>query len=225
VILHRPQDFVSYFIKYMGNLCAHVGEDGFLPESTWGLIFGLCGILLWVWAAWECVALLGGRSIILSQLAALSAYSFASAGMTALGRAGFSTNQALTSRYSTFTVPFWLSLGVMLAIIWRRGRPDAPARANPGAAPGSAPKVALFSLCVTVALIFLSSLISIRSAGQLSRRLQTAQSYLLELAANPNEPVKEGPLFPVCSSAKTAAARAKILQARQLSLFRANSTK
>ncbi len=59
----------------------------------------------------------------------MSLYSIGSALMTGIGRLEGGSNQAITSRYSTMTVPFWVALVFFLLLLIKYQRGDSDPQA------------------------------------------------------------------------------------------------
>ena len=217
-VFKKPWGFVRYFFMYCGNLCAHVGQDGFVSETTWGFIFGLAAVSLWVWASWRIWRGSAANLKVFAPYFAMSAYSLGSALMTAVGRSGFGATQSISSRYCTLTIPFWVPLVIFLAVIFQAEstRPPRPAQAplNTGNR-----LIAQWSLVMLIGLFALSSFFSIRPAQQMALSLDTARAYLQTLSPNPNAPFNEGQLLRVSLSPGMVAARARVLMLYHLSMY------
>jgi hypothetical protein len=223
-LFKKPLGFVAYFFAYCGSICAHVGEDGFVSQKTWGVIFGAASLLLWAWAACRIWGRFRANFKTFAPYFALSAYSLGSALMTAIGRTGFGANQSLTSRYCTLTIPFWVCLILFLTIL---------TQAHSSGIPGSAPlpslttpkkphagSIARWSLVTLIGLLALSSFFSVRSAEARALNLETARAYLQTLSPDPRARYNEGELFRLSISPKMVAERARVLRRYHLSLYR-----
>jgi hypothetical protein len=93
------------------------------PVAGWSLaasiLAGALGGAAWIGIA--AAALRPGAARTLRLAALWGAWSVLAAGLTALPRAAFGVEQALSSRYATFAVPLWLGLALALAATSRKG--------------------------------------------------------------------------------------------------------
>ena len=117
--LHAVATLVTYVLKYLGASVA-----GF--DSTASTVAG--------GAAVAAFGLLAGSRWALRQTsgfifpAAIGLNAVADAIMTSLGRAGIGTDQAMSSRYMTISMPLWIAIG-LLAVLYLTTRPAARATA------------------------------------------------------------------------------------------------
>jgi hypothetical protein len=183
LVFKMPLTYTAYVLKYLGAICAQRVDGAF------ALLFGLAGV---VGLAWAAEALLRSKRMDARALApylGMSAYSIGSALFTGVGRVGFGSDQALSSRYCTTTVPLWASLVVLLFFLAR-------APGNAAAADRAASKrfekletgaklIAWAALVVTLAVLAVSSLGAIDGVVDISRKREAGRDALVEWAANP----------------------------------------
>jgi uncharacterized membrane protein YhaH (DUF805 family) len=105
--LHAFSMFVLYVLKYLGApVAGYIGEVSALAGAIGiGLFGGLLGQL------WRDRA---KPVYLFACLMGLNA--LADAVMTGLGRAGFGTDQAMSSRYLTIGLPLWLAIGFLVCL-------------------------------------------------------------------------------------------------------------
>ena len=117
--LAEPASFARYVLAYLG---AGIGAQGARSAVTWGA----AGIALFAGcAAWLAFGPLPRRDAVLPW-ALLAAYAAMNAAITGIGRVGFGVEQALSPRYVTMAMLFWVSLAAVVALsgkgfIERRG--------------------------------------------------------------------------------------------------------
>jgi hypothetical protein len=111
--LHHPAAVLEYTAKYLGVILPQWMKIRSLVGASTGAVGLLAALVAAVWvlksARWRRplpVALLG-----------LAFFSASTALITALGRVGFGTDQALRSRYQTFNLLFWFSVVTLWLII------------------------------------------------------------------------------------------------------------
>jgi hypothetical protein len=113
--LQHPFIFATYVLAYLGSPLGSWG--GLLSSIAAG--YGLAGLgalglaLLWFWRA---------RSELFVAIVPwlqIAAFSLMSAVITAIGRAGFGVGQALSSRYATIALLFWLGVFVVGSLAFR----------------------------------------------------------------------------------------------------------
>lgn len=109
-ITQNPEQSLQYFLVYLGAPLASF-------SSTVATIFGLMGLIGFLWLAYCCFNLYKRKTqdycSVLPWLA-LIVYSITSAMITTLGRAELGVSQALSSRYITISNLMWISLLVMI---------------------------------------------------------------------------------------------------------------
>ncbi len=144
----HPAEYLAFVLVYLG---APVGAWRPKPALVFGLLglLVLCGSAGWLW--WRAPA---SRSVILPWLL-LAVYAVGSGAATGLGRAGFGTNQALASRYTTFSGLFWISLFVVGAVAFTLAFPRGGAHGR--LALPAAAVVALLTVFVGIGYAITSS--------------------------------------------------------------------
>jgi hypothetical protein len=161
----HPAEYLAFVLVYLG---APVGAWRPKPALVGGLlgVGVLCGSAGWLW--WRAPT---SRSVILPWLL-LAAYAVASGAATGLGRVGFGTNQALASRYTTFSGLFWISLCVVAAVAFTLAFPRG--RAHGRLALPAAAVVALLTVPVAIGYAMTSSrgysVLKIHHAGLLKNK-------------------------------------------------------
>jgi hypothetical protein len=103
--------FLEYIAAYLGSIYPHDFEAS--------LVIGIVGLVAWASAAcrlWWRFRSAGHLDPGLLALFLLATEAVATATMTAFGRVGFGERLALSSRYTTWSVLFWVSL---LGFAWR----------------------------------------------------------------------------------------------------------
>jgi len=109
IAFERPLDCVKYAIKYLGAFVANSGTASAFVAGSLGLV-NVCGT---IW-------LLIRRRFklpVLVPFIGLSLYAISSALITGMGRLGFESTQALSSRYRTISSLFWFSNVVLLYLL------------------------------------------------------------------------------------------------------------
>ena len=99
-----------HFVIFIATFLGAVEQKGLV--TTIG--FGLVGFAFWSALTFLTIRLhLQSRQLDLNAivLLLLATFAIATAAMTAIGRAGMGAEQAMSSRYGTWTVLFWISLG------------------------------------------------------------------------------------------------------------------
>jgi hypothetical protein len=113
VSIRHPFIILAYIAKYLGSpldwghatLASAFGAAGLATAVV------ILGIILFV----------SKRGPVLLLFGSLLLFTIGSAGLTALGRLSFGTDQALSSRYETFALLFWFALGALsLRFVARR---------------------------------------------------------------------------------------------------------
>jgi len=109
--LEKPFDFIAFFLSYIG---LPFGRFYYLTGS---IIFGILGICILSYLIIN--AFIYRQNDFLKKYLpwlALILYALSSAILTGIGRSGFGAAQALYSRYTSFSLLFWVSLFVMMLI-------------------------------------------------------------------------------------------------------------
>jgi hypothetical protein len=103
--LEHPLYFLIFFLSYIGSpFGIFFGQKGSILFG----VFGICTLLLLVFSMYS----YKNRDLLQRSFPwyGLILYVLLSAMITAAGRSGFSSLQALSSRYTTFSIIFWISL-------------------------------------------------------------------------------------------------------------------
>ena len=119
-----------------------LGAPGLLLGSIATGVLGLAGFALWLAllvAVWQQIRLSRAQDANLIALFALATFVLGTAVMIALGRAGAGLGQALSTRYATFSLVFWLAV---LGAMWR-WRTNALERINSGVRASRDPRLAV----------------------------------------------------------------------------------
>jgi hypothetical protein len=221
-ILSRPMVFISYFLKYIGSTCAQYGEGGILPDSIWALVLGLAGLAVMGWAGLKMARRTEVSRLALAPYFAMCAYSLGTAFMAALARGGFGPGQALCSRYCSMTGPFWFSMLVMLILLSQRNPSPQPSRRETGRGGTLSvqARIARWFLFGVVAFLTFSSGFAIRSAKELSGNLTNGRRAVLALKNSESLVSAHDELLVLCPDSRMVIDGYRILNARQLSLFR-----
>jgi hypothetical protein len=165
-ILDEPWDYLTYLANYLGGICTQYDlESAGAVERNEALF---CGLGLMTGLALTYSVLVGHRitsNRVLLPYLGLAAYSLAAALVTGIARLHFGTVQALSSRYTTITVPAWIALLVFLVLL---GNKSPPWRMV----------TSIFVLAV-ISLILVGSLIAVSPAKSLARRLAQNKAHLL----------------------------------------------
>jgi hypothetical protein len=102
--INQPLEFTKYFFKYLGG--ALVGPGYALPVGIFGVMIFIVLIIFIL-----------KNKIRLSEIlffGSLSLYSIGSALISAVGRSGFGSWQALSPRYCSFSILFWIAIFAFL---------------------------------------------------------------------------------------------------------------
>ena len=121
--LAHPLDLVGYFLAYLGGAVSSDKNLSFLAMALGlGSLPLLTALVLADWRA-------GGtrRANMLPWLGG-ALFSLCSAGVTAVARSGFGVEQALESRYASFSTPYWMALFALAFMAWRQRRGATPNR-------------------------------------------------------------------------------------------------
>ncbi len=120
-------DIVGYALAYLG---APLGYPSVPLATAYGLL-GLVLLALVVMLAWRC-GWLDARARAWLGLALLGLGSMA---LTTAGRSALGVEQALTSRYQSFSTLLWVALLVLVALILSRSLPQRASRRRTDVAP------------------------------------------------------------------------------------------
>ncbi len=122
----------QYALVYLGQPIALIADylthrhpAWWTTPLMWATAFGALGVI--VFGVAMLFVAVRGRAPGNAQLVffGIATYSIGVAGLTALGRLQFGLRQALTPRYSTPVLLFWLSLALFISIEIQRRRPDS----------------------------------------------------------------------------------------------------
>jgi hypothetical protein len=149
----------------------------------------------------------------------LSLYSLGSALVTGIGRVNFGSNEALASRYCTMATPLWVSLIVLLILLYNRGEIVAGSKAA-GRGSGDCQMIAGWLFPGAVFLLLLGSICAIAGARDLSQKQTRGRNCLLNLAANPQAKIDYTGLADLYPWPQIIVARYPILVQNHLSTFR-----
>lgn len=212
---NTPLTSAAYILKYLGSACAQYGNGGALPDDVWAVIFGIAGPATLAWSAWTIIVNRIANCRALLPYFALGAYSLASAVLTAVGRAGFSSTQALASRYCTMTAPLWVAV---LALLLLTSQGKIGLCAEPAARQPT--RLARWLFWGVLAFIGLSSGLSIRRVQEVSTNRANGRQVLLETARHPEAGGNHDSLFMLFPSPRKVVERYPVLMKHHLSLFR-----
>lgn len=113
----HPLRLAGYFFGYLGG---GVTSDRNLVLLSAGV--GACALAVFCLSAWREWRAGGERRERLLPWLCVALFTFCSAGATALARCGYGVEQAVESRYATFTTPFWMALFAILFTAWKRAQ-------------------------------------------------------------------------------------------------------
>jgi hypothetical protein len=225
LVFQSPFEYAGYVFKYLGGICAHYIGGTTSADGVLALIFGLGGTMALGWAGWMLVRTRLADIRALLPYFGMSLYSIASALLTGVGRIGFGGDQAIYSRYSTLTVPFWVSL-VVLLILLARGEPQS---ADAGSVPlqlacrpaGLCKTTAQLVLGAAMAMLVVGSGFAVVGAQRWSFGQAYGREALLNLAANHRELVDPvGLSVTLYPKPEVVLERYPFLVQHRLSLFR-----
>lgn len=116
-----PQSRVAPSLHAMGDLLQYVavyfGSTWVRHSSGWiAVVAGAAGICISLFIVARVVLQRGTKSPLMVQLSALILLCLATAAITASGRSHLGLEQATASRYQTFALLFWCSLGLALLL-------------------------------------------------------------------------------------------------------------
>jgi hypothetical protein len=181
--LKAPLTFIAYVLTYLGNMFGQISLGEGFPSDSFAMICGFLGVFLFGLCLW---LLLKHKAVgidLLLPWLAMSTYSVATAVVTGLARVGFGQQQALAPRYATMTIPFWISLLVLLLLVSR-----SHAKQPGGSDLSGARQFARYAFGLTVAFLVLSSVLSVKHAMAFSRRLTIGREHLADIVKDPSAP-------------------------------------
>jgi len=225
LIFKMPVEYAAYVFKYIGSICAQGLGGDTAGDGVLAFIFGLAGTVTLGWAGWMLARKQIANSRTLLPWFAMSLYSVGSALITGVGRLGFGSDQALSSRYCTMETPLWVSLIVFLSLLgWggaKAGNAGSPQQ-QPGRRPlpRSYPMIAQWSLKAAITLLVLGSVFAVAGAGNLSRQQAYGRACLLDLAAHPRAGIDYNGLSLLYPRPKAVVERYPILVKHRLSVFK-----
>jgi hypothetical protein len=169
--LTHPTAFVEYVAAYVGSV---FGGRPFTVAET--AVIGAVGI-----AAFAVLAVRRWRDPLAAPWIALGCVSLLGAVITAAGRVGFGTDQALSSRYVTLSVGVWVGLAALLA--------------QARYAPFPLRRIVLAGAAVAAAVLFVhANLIGFDDQRTFKERLAGAYFSLVDVAEPSDGPI--GIVFP-----------------------------
>lgn len=182
--LEHPVLLFRYIMSYLASPLL----PGNLAHAWLG---GAVGTVLLAWLVWRLWLIEKNPLRILAPYAALALYGLGTAVLTGLGRAGFKTTQAFSTRYVTFGNLLWITLLIFLALFMAQ---------KPGRR-----RWAVFCTAGIVLLAALNSVSARDDCRSLNKTLLAERAKLLRLETHPDPLIKE---------------RAAVLQKHRLSVFR-----
>jgi len=179
-VLRHPFIFATYILAYLGSPFGNWG--GVLSATT--ALYGLAGIAalaiaaggLWWQRAWRPSNALPWLLLVL--------FALLNAVLTGIGRAGFGLGQALSSRYATVAILFWIGWMVAVSVAFREAFLQLGRVGRWGSLVASA------FVCVFMFLGYVRSYT--RGSGEieeLSGQLRTGLSYLYQYQTAPDAPL------------------------------------
>lgn len=227
LIFRMPLQYAAYVLKYIGSICACFSRADLTVDNDLAAGFGLAAMLCVCATGWFLARRKSVRFDDLLPYVGMVAYGLGSALMTGTGRIQYGSLQALSPRYCTIAVPFWVSLLVLLRLVTdERQTADAalpPRRQSPESVwldhRGAARWVFLGAICI----LAMSSYFATGRAEWLSQRLANGRRCLLELTSKPAaevDPLRLAKLYP---QPAVILERYPILVKHHLSAFRKNT--
>lgn len=200
-VLGEGGDYLRYVLAYIGG-----AFSSRLPRAT---LLGGIGLVLGSFAYWAAARVEAARGL-LAPYVGIGAYALLTAMMTSLGRTSIGIDQAVTSRYSTFSSLFWCCVVVMLLM--------ASARTGTAARAPLVRTVATLALAVVVALSGVISILNTHVLPGLQKQLEWCSADVRR-AVREREHTCPGAeiLYP---DPHVTMERARFLQRKRLSLFR-----
>lgn len=175
--LQHPVLFVIYLLAYLGSPLGSWSGLPSLVSAGYGLagLLGLGLALFWLWLS---------RSVSLAPIGVwvqIAAFSLLCATLTAIGRAGFGIEQALSSRYTTVALYFWLGFIVIGSIALREYFAQLARRGQ------QITLVVIAALSALIGLGYLQSLLhGLIELETLNVQLLTGLAYVVQPATAPD---------------------------------------
>ena len=208
LIFKMPLTYFAFVFKYFGAICAEGLGGDTVTDGIFAFVFGLTAIITFGWAGstliWRKIA--NVRTLL--PYFAMGLYSVGCAMVTGVGRLGFGSDYALSSRYSTTMTPLYAGLIVFLILLAKGGKHQFNQM------------IARWSLMAVIILLVLSSIFSVDYARNYSQAEAYGRARLLYLAAHPKADIDYSGLSYICSYPTNVVERYPILVKHQLSIFR-----
>jgi hypothetical protein len=223
-IFQDPLEYANYVFDYLGATCAEYRIGQHTGIVGLALICGYGGAAAFVWAGWRArrIGLVNGYELL--PYLGLSLYSVGGALMTGIGRVGFGRDQALSSRYCTMTVPFWVSLIVLLFILASRKNGAANVSteniSEETIRQNRARAVSRLTLGATIILLGLGSIMAIGAMKALSERQERGRQRLIQLASHPEAQADYQDLLGIYPTIQVVLDRYPILEKHRLATFK-----
>lgn len=197
----QPLEYVQWVLVFLGVPLVIFARKVAMMASALGLIL-LC------YASWVLIRVRQMRLRLLVPYLALSAFSIGSGLLMGIGRSGLGSKQALTSRYATIGMPFWISLVILLYLV---ASSSSSRLKESGGIVSRA--VALLAISLIVALVVYGSALGSSIVIHDHRGWSTARSQLL---SGPDDDLLRQFYF----NPGVARERLEILKRYHLSIFR-----
>jgi hypothetical protein len=175
--LNSLLQYLRYVLTYLGS--ALLSSD---VNPLMAFLAGISGVLLFILTLTMILAAKKIPAWDLSPYLALSLYALLTALLTGIGRAGFGNIQAMSPRYIAFSSLFWISLLVLMIILFRKDKPKTPIAAKPSR---------IFLGCILALIMGLSAMSSFHSRLLFKERFQYLNPARQELLSLKNEELLE----------------------------------
>jgi len=109
-IFSCPFEYVKFVFKFLGSSVSYF-------STKLAYLFSFFGIVGFAYAVWFLVKKRRAPFQLLIPYIALGIYAVGSAFLTGLNRAGFCSIMAFSSRYLSFSYPFWVSVCILFYLI------------------------------------------------------------------------------------------------------------
>lgn len=113
--LQHPLQLIGYFLAYLGGGVS--SDKNLFPLA---ILLGLSSLPLFgtmVFREWQAQ---GRRRAAMLPWLGAALFTLFSAGTTALARCSFGIEQALESRYASFSTPYWMAIFALFFMAWKR---------------------------------------------------------------------------------------------------------